>query len=222
MCPSMAKDPIGKPEICEEKLDARGKLLLAALRVIRAKGYSATTVDDLCREAGVTKGAFFHHFKTKDDLAVAAVDYWAEWTSAFFETAPYHDHDDPLERILAYIDFRKSMISGATAECTCLSGTMVQEVYDRNPEIRDACHRSIWVHAGTLVEDLEEAMRLHEVTLPIRAESLALHMQAVIQGAFVLAKASGNLQVARDSLDHLHHYVSLLFGLPGNDEKFAK
>ena len=45
---------------------------MAAMSVIRAKGYSATTVDDLCQAADVTKGGFFHHFKSKDELALAA------------------------------------------------------------------------------------------------------------------------------------------------------
>lgn len=51
---------------------ARARLLDAAVETIRTKGYSATTVDELCAAAGVTKGAFFHHFDTKEDLAVAA------------------------------------------------------------------------------------------------------------------------------------------------------
>ena len=42
--------------------DSRDKLLDAAMHVIRQKGYDATTVDDICAEAGLTKGAFFHHF----------------------------------------------------------------------------------------------------------------------------------------------------------------
>src|SRR5512136_66209 len=69
---------------------ARRKLLEAALSVIRAKGYEATTVDDLCAEAGVAKGSFFHHFKTKEALGIAAAEYWSEVTSALFEAAPYH------------------------------------------------------------------------------------------------------------------------------------
>ena len=52
--------------------EARVALLDAALSEILARGYSATTVDDLCRAAGVTKGAFFHHFDSKEALAVAA------------------------------------------------------------------------------------------------------------------------------------------------------
>jgi TetR/AcrR family transcriptional repressor of nem operon len=51
--------------------DSKTKLLDAALQVIRAKGYAATTVDDICHQAGVTKGSFFHHFKSKDELALS-------------------------------------------------------------------------------------------------------------------------------------------------------
>jgi TetR/AcrR family transcriptional repressor of nem operon len=85
------------------KPGARPKLLAAALSVIRTKGYSATSVDELCAAAGVTKGAFFHHFKSKDELGVAAADHWTETTGARFAAAPYHDHATPLDRILGYL-----------------------------------------------------------------------------------------------------------------------
>src|SRR6185295_15396002 len=102
------------------KPSARTKILGSALSVIRAKGYAATSVDDLCAAAGVTKGAFFHHFKSKEDLAVAAADFWSEMTSAFFAAAPYHAHSNPLDRVLGYIDFRKTILAGDIPEFTCL------------------------------------------------------------------------------------------------------
>ena len=106
---------------------ARQKLLDAALALIREKGYASTTLDDLCAKARVAKGSFFHHFKDKEAMAIAAADYWSERTGTLFETAPYHKHKDPLDRVVGYIDFRKSILKGELAEFTCLVGTMVQE-----------------------------------------------------------------------------------------------
>ena len=119
----------------QQKLSAKDKILDAALMVIRAKGYTATTVDDLCAASDVTKGAFFHHFKSKDDLAIAAADHWSEMTSELFAAAPYHTHPEPLDRVLGYIDFRKTILTGTVGEFTCLVGTMVQETYDSHPAI---------------------------------------------------------------------------------------
>jgi TetR/AcrR family transcriptional regulator, transcriptional repressor for nem operon len=193
---------------------ARARLLDAALRIIREQGYSATSVDELCAAAGVTKGAFFHHYANKEALAVAAAEHWSETTGKFFEEAAYHSLPDPLDRFLGYIDCRKQILGREVPQFTCLVGTMVQEAYGSHPAIRAACDASISGHAETLEADIEAAMRLHGVT-GISAESLALYTQAVIQGAFVLAKARGGPQIAAEMIDHLRHYVELLFGQAG-------
>lgn len=194
-----------------ERGDARTRLLEAARDVIRERGFTATTVEDLCKAAGVTKGAYFHHFKSKEDLGVAAAAYWAETTSAFFEGAPYHDHADPYDRLIGYVDFRKQIIDGDLAEFTCLVGTMAQEVYDTHPAIRDACAASIFGHAATLEPDIAEIMKARGIEADWTASSLAAHTQAVLQGAFILAKASGDRTLALESVDHLKRYLELLF-----------
>ncbi|PRX10011.1 UNVERIFIED_ORG: TetR family transcriptional regulator [Martelella mediterranea] len=196
------------------KPDARSKLLDAAMSLIRAKGYTATTVDGLCAAAGVTKGAFFHHFKSKDELGVATAEHWSATTGAFFASAPYHDHDDPYDRLIGYIEFRKTIIEGDLAEFTCLVGTMTQEVYGSNPAIRDACAASIFGHAATLEPDIEAAMKARGIVADWTPASLAAHTQAVLQGAFILAKATGDRAIARDSVDHLKRYLVLLFEGP--------
>lgn len=190
---------------------ARDKLLKAAVTVIRSQGYSGTTVDDLCKIAGVTKGAFFHHFASKEELAVEAAHFWSTVTDQLFAQAPYHRPKDPLDRVLAYIDFRKELIKGETPEFTCLVGTMVQEVFDTNPSIRQACKESIFGHSSNVATDIEAAKKKYAPNLPFTSESLALHFQAVIQGAFILAKAKGNPDVALESIDHLRRYVELIF-----------
>jgi TetR/AcrR family transcriptional regulator, transcriptional repressor for nem operon len=190
---------------------ARTRLLDAALQVIRAKGYNATTVDDLCSAAGVTKGAFFHHFASKEAAAVAAAEHWTTVTSALFAAAPYHHHAAPLDRVLGYIDFRRDLLDGPLEAITCLVGTMVQEVYGCSPAIRDACEASISGHAAKLEADIGAAMLQYGVT-GTTPQSLALHTQAVIQGAYILAKAKGTPDVAAESVDHLKRYFELLFG----------
>ncbi|WP_430402767.1 TetR/AcrR family transcriptional regulator [Hyphomonas sp.] len=193
---------------------AKDKLIDAAVKVVREKGFNATSVDDLCREAGVTKGAFFHHFPTKTDLGIAAAEAWKVHANALFGNAPYMAHEDPLERFLGYLTFRRDMLDGPIAEFTCLVGTMVQESYGTLPELREACHDSIWGHALTLVDDIEAARARHGVTGNWTSESLALHTQAVLQGAFILAKADNGACAARHSADHLIRYVRMLFNLP--------
>ena len=193
------------------KAGARRKLLDSALALIRLKGYSSTSVDELCTQAGVTKGAFFYHFKSKDALAVAAANHWSAITGAFFETAPYHQHSDPLDRVLGYLDFRKAILKGEIAEFTCLVGTMVQEIYDTSPDIREACEASISAHAADVQADIAAAMKHYRIRAPWTAESLALHTQAVLQGAFIMAKVKGSAAIAAASIDHLHRYIELLF-----------
>lgn len=198
---------------------AREKLLGAALKMIREKGYGATSVDALCAEAGVTKGAFFHHFKSKEALGVAAAEHWSETTSQLFAQAPYHDHADPLQRVLAYIDFRTGLLAGPLAEITCLAGTMVQESYQSSDAIRAACNASIAGHAATLEADIAAAAAQYGMPREVSPASLALHTQAVLQGAFILAKASGDTSVAVESTAHLKRYFELLFG--GNGSRKA-
>ncbi|HEY2859977.1 MAG TPA: TetR/AcrR family transcriptional regulator [Terracidiphilus sp.] len=191
--------------------DSKTKFLQAALQVIRAKGYEAMRIEDVCEAAGLTKGSFFHHFVSKEELALSAADYWMEGTDGLFASAPYHRRVDAVERLLAYVDYRKGLLTGEIRDFSCLAGTMVQEVYDTHPAIREACDKSISGHAETLEPDIAEAMRKHGVAGDWTPRSLALYIQAVLQGSFILAKAKGGPEVAEECIDHLRRYIEMLF-----------
>jgi TetR/AcrR family transcriptional repressor of nem operon len=190
--------------------ETRTRLLDAARDVIRAKGYSATTVDDICAAAGVTKGGFFHHFESKERLGVAAIDQFSIMAEGLFASAPYRAYPDPRERVLGYVDFRIALIEGEIAQYTCLMGTTVQEVYATHPDIRAACDRGMSEHIAALTRDLEAAKLQYAPDAPWSAGSVGYFMQSVLQGAFIFAKVKQSPQVARESLAHLRRYLEML------------
>ncbi|NIJ39067.1 TetR/AcrR family transcriptional repressor of nem operon [Sphingopyxis panaciterrae] len=191
---------------------ARDKLIAAAHATVRRKGYAATTVDEICAVAGVTKGAFFHHFTSKEALAIAAAEGWTERARPMFEMPPHTKLDDPLGRLLGHIDFRFSMLDGPVEDFTCFVGTMVQEAYGTSPAIRAACEASINAYCEALAPDIEAAIARHGVSHGVSAISLARHVQAVLQGAFIMAKTTDDAAIARDSVTHLKRYILMLFG----------
>lgn len=200
---------------------ARDLLLDAALALFRERGYSATTVDELCARAGVTKGAFFHHFATKDDLALAVLDRGRENGGAHFRAAAYHQAPTAKERILAYVDLRIAMLDGPLAQVSCLAGTLVQEVWTKHPDLRDACGGCLDAHIQTLEEDFRIALRERSIT-DVTASGLAAHTEVVLQGGFVLAKARSDVGAAVESLVHLRRYLELLLADPPKARRSTK
>jgi TetR/AcrR family transcriptional repressor of nem operon len=197
---------------------SKTRLLDAALEVIRSKGYAASSVDDICHQADVTKGSFFHHFKSKDELALDAIAYWDTMTSAFFAAAPYHQLPDPLDRLLGYVDFRSSILSGQLSAYTCLLGTLVQETYATHPNLRAACDHAFASHIAHLTRDIRAAKKLYAPSATWTAESVGNYIQAVIQGSFIFAKSKQGPKVARDNLQHLRRYLCLLFNSPEKEK----
>ena len=196
--------------------ESKTKLLNAAINVIRRKGYSATTVDDICREAGVTKGSFFHHFKSKDELALTGIAHWGTVTESFFAAAAYRNQDDPFRRLLGYVAFRSAILTGEVADYTCLLGTLIQETYITHPEIRAACDRGLSTHIAELTHDIEAAKQRYAPDAPWSAESVGYYIQTVLQGSFIFAKAKQGPEVVRENLRHLRRYLGILFNQPAS------
>ncbi|QIG51544.1 TetR/AcrR family transcriptional regulator [Nordella sp. HKS 07] len=191
--------------------ESKTRILNAALDVFRAKGYAATRIEDICAAAGLTKGSFFHHFKTKEDLAIEAASHWGAYAGELFATAPYQTLADPRDRLLAYVDFRKSLMQGELPKFTCFGGTLVQEVYLSHPQIRDACGATFDSHGAALADDVAKAIDKYGSDGTWTAESLALHIQAVLQGAFILAKSRQSAEAGIQCVDHLRRYLEVLF-----------
>jgi TetR/AcrR family transcriptional regulator, transcriptional repressor for nem operon len=88
---------------------------------------------------------------------------------------------------------------------------MLQESFATSDTIRVACDASISAYCERLAVDIQQALDLYETTHPVTALGLARHTQAVLQGAFIMAKAKNSPEIARDSVAHLKLYVEMLF-----------
>ena len=194
-----------------EPQDSRERLLVAAINVIRVKGYAGTRVDDIASAAGVTKGSFFHHFATKEDCARAATVYWSSLSSTLFADAPFQKLETPAARILSYIDFRISLLTGPVTSYTCYAGTVLHEVHDTHPELAADSAASILKDAERLQAELTQALGSKSA----EAHGLALHIVASIQGALLIATAEDGSDGARASLAHLRKYLEHCLGATG-------
>lgn len=182
----------------------RERLIAAAIEVIRVKGYGAASVNDIAEAAGVTKGSFFHHFATKEICAREAAVQWKLESRAHLSTSSRRGAT-PRDRVLAYIDFRISLLGGPVAKYACYVGTVLYEVHDTHPELAADIAASLLDQAKALEPDLAAALGARHS----ESHNLAIHIEASIQGALLLAKAEGGTRGARASLEHLKEYIAL-------------
>ncbi len=198
-----------KPELS----DTKRKLIDAGVQLMRAQGYNATTVDDICATAGVTKGGFFHYFKSKDDLAKAAVLYFRDSKQDDSEQAPFRQLADPLDRIFARLEFVKESVGGTTRLTKgCLIGMFAQELSSTHPELRRVCQESLLQMADNFERDLVAAKAAYAPTADFDPKRLAMFYVSIFQGSSLLAKASENNAVLIDNLTQFGQYLTTLFG----------
>ena len=65
----------------ERRLETRKNILIAAQKLFAAQGFTGSGVEDICRQAGITKGAFYHHFDSKQELLLEILDHWIDIVS---------------------------------------------------------------------------------------------------------------------------------------------
>src|SRR5262249_52786825 len=160
-----------------------------------ARGYTATSVDEICAAAGLTKGSFFHYFDGKEHLGRELAQRFAASRHELFKSAPFQKKKDPLERIIGRVDFFIAMSRRPQALQGCLLGTFIQELADPHPKIRAVCATCLDQAARSFRHDLEEAKAKYAPRARWNPQGLAEHLTAVIQGSIILAKATQDSNV---------------------------
>jgi TetR/AcrR family transcriptional repressor of nem operon len=193
--------------------DTKRKLVDAGVGLMRRRGFNATTVDEICAEAGVTKGGFFHYFKSKDDLATAAVARFYDMKAQQFADAPFRRLADPLERVFGRLDFAKESAGGAKGLTKgCLLGMFAQELSFTNVQLRTLCQDRFGQIAKDFELDLAQAKALYAPRAAFEPKTVAMLYVSIVQGSLMLAKASESNRVLMENIEQFRAYLQTLFG----------
>jgi TetR/AcrR family transcriptional regulator, transcriptional repressor for nem operon len=179
---------------------AKERLTDAALKMIWGNSYGATSVDAICEKAHVKKGSFYYFFKSKSDMAVAALD--ADWKqdrarldSIFSPTVP------PLDRLKRYFEFSYENLLEIKKECGCVLGcplnSLGSEVCTQDTTLRDKIQEILDRKLTYFESAIRDAHAQGLIFAPdARAKAKTLFM--FIQGALTQARIQNNLDILRD------------------------
>ena len=186
----------------------RTALVDAMRRVALAKGFPATTVDEVCELAGVTKGSFYHHFSGKDDLGAAALESYFDDVVAAFTAGEWSTVEDPVRRLQAFMAHAGDVCTGPVMVYGCLIGTFTLDMAESSPELRLRLSAMLAalrdVVAGLVADAAEHQGR------EVDAGQLGDQFLAVLEGSIVLAKAHADPVAPRRAVALLGQHLDLL------------
>ncbi len=195
--------------------NTRERILAAAERLILAKGYTGTSVDDILAATKLTKGAFFYHFKSKSELARALVERFWQRDYAMFEELwrqAEAQSDDPLEAVLTLLRLtEESIASMDAAMVSCLFASYLYEREQFDPAILDFIRDSFREWAAFYEARFEAVLKARKPKTAITAAELAEIAIAMIEGGFVLAQSYRDPDMVIRQLRHFRQYLRLLF-----------
>lgn len=194
----------------QENPATRERLLETAQHLMLAKGYTATSVEEICEAANLTKGSFFHYFDSKEDLGKAVLDSYVNTMHQAVQNAPFFKESDPLRRLYGYIDFMIAVSKDPARRSGCLLGNFAQVLTDTHPEIRTKCAAHFRLWADMLQQELDAAKAVYKVK-GLDTGTLADHFIALFEGSLMLAKTRQDLDVVANNLNHFKNYLKTIF-----------
>lgn len=178
----------------------RERILRAAQDLILSKGFPATTIDEVCERATVTKGGFYYHFASKDQLALAVVDHYFARISAALNEGPHQQLDDPEKRVLAFIDHAIDVASGPMLKDGCILGVLTLDLAETHPDVRARIAHHFHALGSGLEQDLDAVLAASHRKKKLDAGSLARQFLSVLEGSIVLSKAHARPELMAEAL----------------------
>ncbi len=185
--------------------DARERIIQTSIELFHARSFDAVGVAEICKEAGVVKGSFYHFFESKDDLALAVIDTLAEGGRALFETY-FAPQIPPLERFEGWFNHFYEEFRGMKAETGCIHGcpfgNLAAELSTRSEAIRNRL-ADVYEGLGTAFQtSLDEAVAQGDLPDTVDTQLAAQTLVVMMQGLSVIAKAYNDPEKVKDISRH--------------------
>ena len=195
----------------------RENLLDAAQALIFERGFSATSVDKVIARAGVTKGAFFHHFKSKAELGRAVIERHAERDRAHCDRTLARAEKlspDPLQQVLIFVGLLQEEAEELVNPVPgCLFASYLYQRLEFPEEVAETTAVTLAYWRDAFAGKLRAAVAAHPPKAEVLPEDLADMLLAVIEGSFVLCKAKQAPDILARQLGNYRSHLALLFGL---------
>ena len=193
----------------------RERILDSTQAMILGHGYAGVSVDQLISSLGLTKGAFFHHFKSKRELARALIQrYSDEGVQLFRDNLARAKKlaDDPLQQFLIFIGLYEELFEGLTEpDPGCLLASYVMEMQQFDDDMRRIINVEFELSSNELTTLIIEISDKYPARSAIDTVSLADGFMAVFEGAFILSKSLQEANITALQLRHYKNYLALLF-----------
>ena len=211
--------PVGMEVTMANRGEAtREKLLDAAKELVMSKGFSGTSIDDVLKSTGMTKGAFFHHFKGKADLARELVKRYALGDLKMFEEfdrQSIEQSDDPLEQMLIFLKLFEKYISNSEDPAPgCMYAVYTYESRQFDPDVLDLVSDTLRKWTAIYVRKFQDIMDVYKPAIDVTPRQLAEMIVSVIEGGLVLQRAHGDTGTTRRQSEQFRNYLGLLFKEP--------
>ena len=194
----------------------RDRLLDAAEPLIMGQGFAGTSIDDILKSAKLTKGAFFHYFKGKGDLARALIERHAQNDLALFEgfaAQAEAKSADPLEQTFLFLEaFEQFVDSTDIAAPGCIYAAYTYESMQFEPSIRDFVADTLRRWTSIYVRKFQDVIDLYKPALPVTARQLGELIVSVLEGGLVLQRAYDDARLTSRQSEQFRNYLELLFG----------
>ena len=188
------------------KKDKKREILQNGFEVMYAKGYHATSVQDVADAAGIPKGSFYHYFKTKEKFTVEAIKLYTDLVYHEMEQILTDTSLPPLKRILTLYQNRIGYYQSHQYELGCFAGNLTHEVADSNEVLRAAIDTFFVRNRALVINCLNEAQANGELLESHNTEEMAEFIISSYEGALVRMKSVHNakpLEIFQKFLEHL-------------------